>query len=55
MTPHKYKEAPTDVLFCEICRREFETREKFERGCPHCSPMYNRPRAAVPDVDLAVE
>lgn len=39
MTRCKFREMHTDVLFCEVCRKEFQSRETFERGCFKCSPI----------------
>ena len=36
----KYKYQPMELCtYCEVCRRQFETREKFEFGCQRCAAV----------------
>lgn len=36
----KFRPEPTYLCtYCEVCKRQFETRERFEHGCILCSPI----------------
>lgn len=42
----RYRPAPhiLPVTYCEVCKRDFATREEFERRCKRCA----NPRLAQP-------
>jgi hypothetical protein len=36
----KYRAEPMELCtYCEVCRRKFDTREQFERGCQRCASV----------------